>query len=133
MRDPQIELCIRLKELAAVRIRCGYRRLHVLLRREGRRVKRERIYRLYREEGLSIRAKTPRRRLACRYRTDRPQIDGPNQVWAMDFISDTLFDGWAFRILMIADCRVPSGLSVSRKSSAVSHWRSLSKLSPAKT
>ena len=68
VRDPQEALRIRLKDLAAVRIRYGYRRLHVLLRREGWPVNHKRIYLLYSEEGLSIRTKLPRRKRAWRYR-----------------------------------------------------------------
>ena len=71
-RDPQTALRIRLKDLAAVRVRYGYRRLHVLLRREGWAVNHKRVYRLYNEEGLSIRAKLPRRKRAWRYRSGRP-------------------------------------------------------------
>src|SRR5262249_39821908 len=91
-------LRIRIKDLAAVRVRYGYRRLHVLLRREGWAVNHKRIYRLYNEEGLSIRAKLPRRKRAWRYRAGRPQIIAPNDVWAMDFMSDALFDGRPFRL-----------------------------------
>ena len=71
---------MRLKELAAVRDRYGYRRLHVLLRREGWPVNAKRIYRLYSEEWLTIRAKTPRRKRAWRYRSGRPAITRPNEV-----------------------------------------------------
>jgi transposase-like protein len=81
--DPQIELRLRLKELAPARVRYGYRRLHILLRREGWPVNHKRTYRLYREEGLSIRSKTPKRKRAWRYRQGRPEIGGPNEVWAM--------------------------------------------------
>ncbi len=63
-RDPQTALPIRLKDLAAVRVRYGYRRLHVLLRREGWAVNHKRVYRLYSEEGLSIRTKLPRHKRA---------------------------------------------------------------------
>lgn len=116
-RDPQTGLRMRLKDLAVARVRYGYRRLHVLLRREGWRVNHKRIYRLYREEGLSIRAKTPRRRRACRYRSGRAEIAGPNQVWAMDFMSDALFDGQAFRILTIVDCHSRESLAVVPRTS----------------
>ena len=60
-RDPQVGLRIRLRDLAAARVRYGYRRLHVLLRREGWLVNHKRVHWLYTEEGLSIRAKLPRR------------------------------------------------------------------------
>lgn len=91
--DPQTQLRMRLKEFAAVRVRNGYERLCILLRREGWRVNRKRVYRLYKEEGLNIRSKTPRRRRACRCRGDRPDIGAVNQVWAMDFMAGALFDG----------------------------------------
>jgi putative transposase len=86
--DPQTELRIRLKDLAASRVRYGYRRLHVLLLREGYRLNHKRTYRLYREEGLSIRSKLPKRKRAWRYRSGRPEIAAANQCWAMDFMSD---------------------------------------------
>ena len=82
----------RLKDLAKARVRYGYRRLHVLLCREGWEVNHKRTYRLYSEEGLSIRTRTPRRRRACRYRSGRAEAGGANDVWAMDFMSDRLFD-----------------------------------------
>jgi putative transposase len=87
--DPQIELRLRLKELAAARVRYGYRRLHILLRREGWPVNHKRTYRLYREEGLSIRPKAPKRKRAWRYRQGRPEVGGPNEVWAMDFMASS--------------------------------------------
>ena len=68
-------------------------------------------YRLYREEGLSIRPKLPKRKRACRYRQGRPEIPGPNEVWAMDFVSDQLFDGRPFRILAVVDCHTREALS----------------------
>lgn len=102
---------MRLKELAASRVRYGYRRLHILLRREGWTMNHKRTYRLYREEGLSIRPKVPRRKRACRYRQGRPEVGGPNEVWAMDFVSDQLFDGRPFRILTVVDCHTREALS----------------------
>jgi len=63
-KDEQAALWMRLKELAAVRVRYGYRRLHVLLRREGWQVNAKRVDRLYYEEKLSLRTKTPRRRVS---------------------------------------------------------------------
>jgi putative transposase len=89
--DPQVELRMRLRDLAAARVRYGYRRLHVLLRREGWPVNHKRTCRLYAEEGLSIRTKLPRRKRAWRYRQARPGAAAPNEVWAMDLMSDQLF------------------------------------------
>ena len=94
---------MRLKELAATRVHYGYRRLHILLRREGWKVNAKRIYRLYREEQLSLRLRTPRRRVACRRRVDRPNVTCINDCWAMDFMYDELFDGRRIRLLTIVD------------------------------
>lgn len=60
-KDEQAALRMRLKELAATRVHYGYRRFHILLRREGWEVNAKRIYRVYREEQLSLRRKTPKR------------------------------------------------------------------------
>jgi len=92
----------RLRELAGMHVRYGYRRLTVLLRREGWHVNAKRIYRLYREEELIVRTKQ-RRKIARR----RPVASGiaarPNQCWSMDFVSDKLADGRSFRILTAVD------------------------------
>ncbi|KQP46094.1 hypothetical protein ASF34_21295 [Methylobacterium sp. Leaf106] len=111
--DPQVALRMRLKELAAARVRYGYRRLHILLRREGWEVNHKRTYRIYRDEGLSIRSKLPKRKRAWRYRQGRPAIGGPNKVWATDFMSDRLFDGCPFRILTVVDCHTREALSLT--------------------
>lgn len=120
-RDQQALLRMRLRDLAAARVRYGYRRLHVLLQREGWRVNHKRIYRLYSEEGLAIRPKTPRRKRACRYRTGRPGADAPNQIWAMDFMSDQLFDGRSFRILTVLDCHTREALATHARTSFRAH------------
>ena len=92
----------RLRELAGMHVRYGYRRLTVLLRREGWHVNAKRIYRLYREEELIVRTKQ-RRKMARR----RPVPSGVaarlNQCWSMDFVSDKLADGRSFRILTVVD------------------------------
>jgi putative transposase len=93
-------------------VRYGYRRLHVLLLREGYRLNHKRIYRLYREEGLSIRTKTPKRKRAWRYRSDRPKIAAVNHCWAMDFMSDALFNGRPFRLLTVVDCHTRESLAI---------------------
>ena len=114
-RDPAVPLRMRLKELATSRVRYGYRRLHVLLQREGWRANHKRIYRLYSEEGLSIRTRSPRRRRACRYRSGRSEADAMNEVWAMDFVSDRLFDDRSFRILTIVDCHTREALATTAR------------------
>ena len=98
-----------------MRVRYGYRRLHILLCREGWSTNHKRIYRLYCEEGLSIRTKTPRRRRACRYRVGRPAIGGADDTWAMDFVSERLFDGRPFRILTIVDCHTREALATTAR------------------
>ena len=101
-RDPQTGLRVRLRDLAAVRIRYGYRRLTVMLRREGWRVNTKRVYRLYREEGLELRMQKRAKR-AARTRIRPTEASYANQRWSMDFVSDRLVDGRWFRILTVVD------------------------------
>lgn len=98
-QDP---LRCRIRELASTYVRFGYRRLTVMLRREGWKVNAKRVYRLYAEEGLQVRSRH-RKRVARRYRMPAPVAAHPNQCWAMDFVSDKLADGRAFRILTMVD------------------------------
>ena len=93
----------RLKELAAVRVRYGYLRLHVLLRREGWQVNHKKVYRIYCEEGLNLRSKRPRRRRAAAHRLARPENRAVNQCWSMDFVADNLFNGHRIRALTVVD------------------------------
>ena len=101
-RDPQQALRRRRRELAAVRVRFGYRRLTVLLRREGWRVNAKRVWRLYREEGLTVRT-TRRKKLAGRARVPPSRATAPQQRWSMDFVHDRLVDGRPVRILTAID------------------------------
>jgi len=93
----------RLRELAAARVRFGYRRLAVLLRREGWRVNRKRVYRLYKQEGLALRLKQRKRKRAAQARVTLAQASAANQRWSMDFMSDRLENGRSLRILTIVD------------------------------
>ena len=102
-RPSQAGLRKRIREIAETRVRYGYRRIHVLLEREGWQVNHKRVYRLYVEEGLQIRNKRPKRKVSAKLREDRKAPTAPNQVWAMDFLSDQLFDGSKLRILAIVD------------------------------
>ena len=88
-RRPQAVLTKRIKEIAETRVRYGYRRIHVLLRREGWRVNAKRVWRLYREMGLQLRNKTPKRRVQAKLRRAEP-ASRANEVWAMDFVHDQL-------------------------------------------
>ena len=101
-KDPQDALRGRLKEMAATHVRYGYRRLAVLLRREGWQVNTKRVYRIYTEEGLAVRTKH-RKKIARRDRVPAPAAVRANQCWSMDFVSDKLADGRSFRILTVVD------------------------------
>jgi len=102
-RDGQAHLRKRILEIASVRVRYGYPRIHVLLQREGWRVNRKRVYRLYRLEGLSLRRKRPRRHVTAARRLERDAAVRPNQHWSVDFVSDALFDGRRIRALTLVD------------------------------
>lgn len=80
-KDGQAVLRKRIREIAETRVRYGYRRIYVLLRREGWRVNAKRVYRLYCEEGLQMRNKTPKRRVAAKLRDDRRPATAPNGPW----------------------------------------------------
>lgn len=92
----------RLVELAALRKRFGYRRLGLLLRREGMVVNHKRVFRLYREEGLSLRRRK-RKRLRGEGRGPGELATGPDQVWSVDFMSDALAPGRRLKLLTVVD------------------------------
>jgi putative transposase len=98
----QSALKLRLRDLAAARVRYGYRRLHVLLSREGWQVNHKRVYRLYRLQGLSLRLKT-RKKWISGLRVALAPPTAPNERWSMDFMSDSLHDGRRFRVLTLVD------------------------------
>ena len=100
-REPT-ELRERLRSLAAERRRFGYRRLTVLLRREGWPVNHKRVYRMYREEGLAVRRRK-RKRLKAGARTPLRMPTRLDQVWTMDFTEDALASGRKFRTLNLMD------------------------------
>jgi len=91
-----------LRRIAAERRRFGYRRLAIMLRREGHCCNVKKIYRLYREEGLMVRRRKGRKR-AVGTRVPLPKPDLPGQVWSLDFLSDALSDGRRFRVLGVMD------------------------------
>lgn len=92
----------RLRELAATHVRYGYRRLTVLLKREGWNVNAKHIYRLYDEENLKVRS-VERKKIARRQRVPQARAIGPNDCWSADFVSDKLADGRGIRILTVVD------------------------------
>ena len=85
------------------RVRYGYRRVHVLLRREGWGINMKKTRRIYNELGLQLRSKHPKRRVKAKLRDDRQEAVAPNDVWAMDFVHDQLAMGNKLRILTIVD------------------------------
>lgn len=101
-RDPQEALRVRLRELAGSRVRYGYRRLTVMLKREGWEVNAKRIYRLYTEEGLIVRTKQRKER-AQRQRVAQGSATRRNQKWSMDFVAQRLADGRWIRVLTVVD------------------------------
>lgn len=111
-RDPQLAIRQRLHELSKTRVRYGYRRLHVLLRREGHGHGRHTTYRLYVEERLQLRSKLPRRRKMAVTRTLRIKPAKANQAWTMDFVADELASGSKFRALTIVDVFTREALAI---------------------
>jgi putative transposase len=101
-RPPDVELRTRLRDLANQRRRFGYRRLFILLREQGEPSGINRIYRLYREEGLTVRKRKARRR-AIGTRTPIPVEAKANARWSLDFVHDQFARGRRFRILNIVD------------------------------
>lgn len=101
--DCQEALKMRIRELAAVRVRYGYKRIHVLLQREGWNVNHKRVYRIYCEEGLNLRRKRSKKHKRENLRVTRGNILNINDCWGMDFVSDSTFQGRHFRILTIVD------------------------------
>jgi putative transposase len=98
-----IVLIQKIKDIATTRVRYGYRRIHILLKRQGFKVNHKRIYRLYKETGLQLRNKTPKRRVKAKARKDQIIATAKNDCWSMDFMSDQLFTGQKLRILTIVD------------------------------
>ncbi len=102
-RTDQAAVERRIREICETRVRYGYRRVHVLLRREGWQVNIKKTRRIYNELGLQLRNKNPKRRVKDKLRNDRQEAVGPNDVWAMDFVHDQLAWGNKLRILTIVD------------------------------
>jgi putative transposase len=91
----------RLVRLAREKPRCGYRRLQVLMEREGERVNHKRLYRVYREAGLCLKRK--KRKHCVRSGSPGPQLTAANEEWALDFAHDVIAAGRAIRVLSVVD------------------------------
>jgi putative transposase len=102
IRDEQVPLRLRINAIAKTMIRYGYKFI-VLLRREGWTVNHKRVYRIYCEEGLNLRARKPKWRKSTAQRMQRPPAPFVNESWSMDFVTDSLFNGHRFRSLTIVD------------------------------
>jgi putative transposase len=101
-RTDDAAIRVRMRELALERRRFGYRRLGILLAREGITMNRKKLFRIYTEEGLKVRRRRGRKRaLGTRAPMTVPQ--SPNQRWSLDFLSDAFSDGRRFRIFAVVD------------------------------
>lgn len=112
-------LRMRMNEIAAVRVRYGFWRIYILLRREGFLDNHKRVYRVYCEEGLNLRSKRPKRnRSALHRRPIQGNASTLHECWSMDFVSDQLYNGYRFRALTVVD-------NYSRKCLAIHAGKSL--------
>jgi hypothetical protein len=111
-KEPKLALRQRLRELAHVRTRWGYRRLHILLKREGWQVGRNQTYRLCCLEQLQLRSYRHKRRKMAVTRELRHAVTRPNQAWSMDFVADQMADGSKFRMLTILDIYTREALAI---------------------
>jgi len=98
--------------MAQARVRYGYRKIRVLLNREGWAVGKHLVYRLYREEGLTLRHRPRRRRKAVVVRAHRPLVTRPNDAWTLDFVADQLANGPRFRALTVVDVCTRESLAI---------------------
>src|SRR5690606_4355686 len=108
----------RIRNIAETRVRYGIERIVVLLKREGWKDNHKRIYRIYKEEGLNLRVKRPRRCRPASHRSEKPVFSSLHDCWSMDFVADSLFDGRRIRCLTVVD-------NYSRKCMAIQVGQSL--------
>jgi putative transposase len=120
--DPQNKaIQARMVELAHERRRFGYRRLHVLLRREGVLANHKRVHRLYRLAGLAVRRRRRRERVALE-RQPLLLPSGPNEVWSMDFVMDRLEDGRRLKALTVVDDFTKEAVEIALDHGMGSHY-----------
>lgn len=103
---------MRIRDIAFSRISYGYRRVHVLLKREGWQINHKRVYRLYKLEGLGMRPKRHHRHVTGCRRMERIDSTHPNECWSMDFMSDELYNGQRIRLLTLVDNYTRESLSI---------------------
>jgi putative transposase len=102
-KDPRTALRMRIREIAQARVCYGYRKIRVLLNREGWKVGKAVVCRLYQEEGMALKQRPKRRRRAAEQRGERVRTTAANQAWSLDFVADQLTDGRRFRALTMVD------------------------------
>jgi len=103
---------MRMRQIAATRVRYGFWRIYILFRREGFTENHKRAYRLYKAEQLNLRSKRPRRNRSAAHRLSRIRTQTIHQIWRIYFSSDALFDGRRFRILAVVDNYSKKSLSL---------------------
>ena len=111
-RDEQAFLRMRIKEIASTRQRYGYRRIHVLLLREGWKINHKRVYRLYKEEGLNLRKPKSRKKIRELRAPETGVASTMNECWSMDFVSDQMYNGKRFRALTVLDTFSRESISI---------------------
>lgn len=110
-RDESVlKACV--KDITDARVHCGYLRAHVMLRREGHVDNVKRVYRLYREEGLSPRTKRPKRNRAAQLRQPKRLANAIHEIWSMDCVADALFGGRKFRLVPVVDLFTREGPAI---------------------
>jgi putative transposase len=113
VKDPRQALRGRMREITQTRVRYGYRRIHVLLKREGWQLGKNQMYRrLYSEEQLQLRSKLPKRRKMVVARQAKIKPSQPNEAWSMDFVADQLANGMKFCTLTIVDVFSKESLTI---------------------
>jgi putative transposase len=112
VRQEATALVMRIREIANTRVHYGYRRVHVMLKREGWQDNVKRVYRLYQEQGLSLRMKRPKRNKSARLRQPKHVVTAMNQIWSMGFVADALFDGRKLRALTVVDNYTRESLAI---------------------
>jgi putative transposase len=112
-QEPRTALRLRIREIAQVRMRYGYRKIRVLLNREGWKVGEAGVNRLYKEEGLTLRHKPRRNRRAALHRRERYRPTSSNELWSLTFVADQLADGRRFRALTIMDVFTGESLAIA--------------------
>jgi putative transposase len=111
-KNPWTALRMRIREIAQARVRYGYRKIRVLLNREGWGVGKTLVQRLYQEEGLVLKQRPKRRRRAAEHPRERVRATEANQAWSLDFVADQLTDGRRFRALTIVDVFTRESLAI---------------------